>query len=76
MYKIGLVLKRINFCTQSEERARDSENEHKKVQKRKNRRKGVFWAVNFQKVKSIGGSPRCEPGHTLGWKKILGIYFL
>ena len=55
MYKIGLVLKRIKLCTQSEERERDSEKAHKKVQNRKNRRKGVFWGTNFQKVKSIGG---------------------
>ena len=54
LYKNGLVLKGINFCTYQEGRARDSEKAHKKVQKRKNRRKGVFWGANFQKVKSIG----------------------
>ena len=53
LYKIGLVLKRTNFCTYQEERARDSEKVHKKVQKRKNRRKGVFWGTKFSKVKSI-----------------------
>lgn len=66
LYKIGLVLKRIKFCTYTETQARDSEKVHKKVQKRKNRRKGVFWGVNFQKVKSIGGSPRVGYRHTLG----------
>ena len=42
----------------------------------KNRRKGLFWGAKIQKVKSIGGSPRLGYRHTLGWKKILGIYFL
>ena len=41
----------------------------------KNRRKGLFWGAKFSKVKSIGGSPRLGYRHTLGSKKILGIYF-
>lgn len=49
-----IVLKGINFCSFTEEQARDSEKVHKKVQKRKNRRKGVFWGTKFSKVKSIG----------------------
>ena len=40
----------------------DSEKVHKKVQKRKNSRKGVFWGTKFQKVKSIGGSPVSDIG--------------
>ena len=59
LYKIGLVIKGIKICTYSEERALYSEKDHKKVQKRKNRRKGVFWGAKFSKVKSIDGvSPR------------------
>ena len=59
LYKIGLVLKGIKICTYSEEQARDSEKGYKNVQKRKNRRKGLFWGAKFSKVKSIGGeSPR------------------
>ena len=54
LYKIGLVLKGINFCTYQEERARDSEKVHKNVQKRKNRRKGVFWGVKESNGESIG----------------------
>ena len=53
LYKIGLVLKGIKICTYSEEQARDSEKVHKKVQNRKNRRRGVFWGAKFSKVKSI-----------------------
>ena len=55
LYKIGLVLKWIKICTYPEEQARDSEKAHKKVQNRKNRRKGLFWGAKFSKVKSIGG---------------------
>ena len=54
LYKIGLVLKWINFCTYQEERARDSEKAHKKVQKRKNSRKGVFGGVKESNGESIG----------------------
>ena len=50
-----IVLKVINFCTKSEERARDSEKVHKKVQNRKNRRKGLILGAKFSKVKSIDG---------------------
>lgn len=53
LYKIGLVLKRINFCTYQEQQALDSEKAHKKVQNRKNLRKGIFWGAKFSKVKSI-----------------------
>ena len=44
-------------CSENEQKieagSEKSKKAHKKVQNRKNRRKGVFWAVNFQKVKSI-----------------------
>lgn len=35
-----------------------------------------FRGANFQKVKYIGGSPRCNSRHTLGRKKKLYIFFL
>ena len=48
-------------CSENEQKIKagseNSEKVHKKVQKRKNRRRGVFWGTKFSKVKSIGGSP-------------------
>ena len=37
-----IVIKGIKICTYSEERARDSEKVHKKVQKRKKSQKGAY----------------------------------
>ena len=54
-----IILKGIKFCTYQEQQALDSEKVHKKVQNRKNRRKGVFSGVKESDGESIGGGPRC-----------------
>ena len=81
LYKIGLVLKWIKICTYPEEQARDSEKAHKKVQNRKNRRKGLFGGTKFSKVKKYWrGVPAWDIGilwvakkfwvYIFCWKKI------